>query len=369
MSIFSINSKNAASELFKLNSEVFAVSAAEALRVISNALASKANVELAKPAVDFSDPRLARPQAEIDRLRIQKDAFADEAALLSKTVDQMGWIEVRLNDIKTQLLTLSAASTPAERAAAAALLDEKVAVINQLARDAGDFGKNPIGRPYSSDFRTANVIASYMPSAEPIIVEGKFAGTDFSITDSDGDTWRYDRSTGSLIEYSSFPDTPTGVSHASSAISVASYDSGTGAISLDTPGGTVDGTLTRYGQGVLDGFLYNGLATDADVARALADVEAAISQFAIDKALIGGAAATLEGRLGQLNLRITGLDDKIQDLIAEFTEEKAASDAALRTRVQLQQQALSLSLGSSGALIDMFFRDSVKTGSILDRVK
>jgi hypothetical protein len=208
-----------------------------------------------------------------------------------------------------------------------------------------------------------------MPSAEPIIVEGRFAGTDFSITDSDGDTWRYDRSTGTLAEYTSFPDTPSGVSYASSAVSVASYDSGTGAISLNTPGGAVDGTLTRYGQGVLDSFLYNGLATDADVARALADVEAAIGQFGSHKALIGGAAATLEGRLGQLNLRINGLDDKIQDLIAELTEEKAASDAALRTRVQLQQQSLSMSLGTSGALIDMFFRDSVKTGSLLDKVK
>jgi len=369
VTIFSINSKNAASEMFKLSSALFANNAAEALRIVSNALAAKANEQLSKPAVDFTDPRLARPQAEIDKYKIQKDAFADEAALLTKTVSNMKWIDVRLNEIKTELLTLSAASTPTERAAAAALLDEKIAVINGLAWDAGEFGKNPIGKPYSSDFKTANVIASYSSNGEPLVLQGKFAGTDFSITDSGGQTWRYDRSTGTLAEYDSYPDTPTGVSYASSAVSVASYDTGTGAITLDTPGGPVDGTLERFGQGVLDSFLYNGLASDADVARALDDVNAAITKFAMDKAIYGGAAATLEGRLGQLNLRIKGLDDKIQAQIEIFSEEKAASDAALRTKVQFQQQALQYSLGTSGALIDMFFRDSVTTGSVLDKFK
>lgn len=367
MSVFSINSKNAASQMFKLSSEVFANNAAEALRIVSNALASKANEQLSKPAVDFTDPRIARKQEEIDKLKAQKDAFIDQATLLSKVKQNLGWIDVRLNEIKTALLTLSAASTAQERADAAALLDEKLLVINGLARDAGDYGKNPIGKPSNGDFKTADVIATYIPFGEPLLVKGQFAGSDFKIVDGEGQTWRYDRSTGTLAEYDTWPDQPTGVSYSASQLSVASFDDGTGAITLNTPGGPVGGTVTRYGQGVLDSFLYNGLATDADVARALADVDAAIAAFGQTKAVISGAAVTLEGRLGQLNLRINGLDDKIQDIMDEMVDEKAASDKALRTRVELQQQALSLSLGSAGAMVDMFFRDAVKTGSILDR--
>jgi hypothetical protein len=367
VTIFSINSKNAASELFKLSAEVFANNAAEALRVASNALAAKANEQLSQKAVDFTDSRLARPQAEIDKLKIQKEAFIDQATLLSKAAHQMGWIDIRLGEIKSALLTLNAASTPGERQAAAALLDEKLLVINGLARDAGGFGKNPIGKPFSSDFRTADVIASYVPFGEPLIIKGQFAGSEFSITDGEGQSWRYDRSTGTLAEFNSWPDSPTGVSYPASAVSVGAFDSGTGAITLNTPGGPIGGTLTRYGQGVLDSFLYNGLASDADVTRALDDVNAAIASFGAKKAVIAGAAATLNGRLGQLNLRIKGLDDRIQDEISIMTDEKAARDKALRTRVQLQQQAMSLSLGSAGAMVDMFFRDSIKTGSILDR--
>ena len=369
MSIFSINSKNAASELFKLSSEVFANNAMEAVRIVSNALATKANEQLKKKAVDFSDSRLARPQAEIDKLKIQKDAFIDEAMLLTKAASNMSWIDIRLGEIKTALIALNSASTAQERADAAKLLDEKLAVINGLARDAGDFGKNPIGKPFTSDFRTADVIATYMPFADPIVIKGQFAGSEFSITDSGGKTWRYDRSTGTLAQYDSWPDRPTGVSYAASDVSVGAFDSTTGAITLNTSGGPIDGTLTRYGQGVLDSFLYNGLTTDADAQRARDDVNAAIAKFAAQKAVIAGAAATLKGRLSQLNLRIDGLDDKIQAEIDEMSKEKAASDRALRTRVQLQQQALSLTVSSAGAMVDMFFRGSITTGSVVDRFK
>jgi len=365
VSIFSITTKNAASELFKLSSDVYVSQITESLRVAQNALAARANKSLKKDAVDFSDPRIARPQADRDKLARQKAEFIEEATLMSKVVGNLGKIDLALNAIKTQLLTLSAASTPADRAAASALLDVKIQEINGYANNAADFGKNPIGKPRNASFKTADVNAA--SSTGSIYIQGKFEGAEFAITDSAGKTWRMDRGTDELVQYNTWPDQPTGTRYATTAVSVSAYDSTTGAITLNTPGGAVSGTLQRFGVGAIDSFLYNGLQTDADVANARADVDAALARFAMDKAVFGGAGATLNGRLDQLNGKIADLDKRINAKTSEIISERAAADKALKTRVQIQQQILSLTVSSQGAMVDLFFRGSIKTGTILDR--
>lgn len=365
MSLFTITAKNAASELFKLNSEVYVNQIAESLRVAQNALAERANKQLKKDAVDFSDPRIARPQAERDKLARQKADFIDEATLMATVMSKLTKIETALNEIKTRLLTLTAASTPAERAEAAALLDENIGNINNYAHTAGDYGKNPIGKPQNASFKTADIIAA--SSSGATYVKGKFQGAEFSITDGSGRMWRMDRATNELVEYDAWPDQPTGTRYAAGDVSVASYDETTGAVTLDTPGGQVSGTLERFGVGMLDSFLYNGLADDAAVERALADVNNALVRFAIDKATFGGANATLDGRLDLLNKKIGDLDKRISDATSEMISEKAAADKALRTRIQIQQQMLALTVGSQGAMVDLFFRGNIKTGTILDK--
>jgi hypothetical protein len=47
--------------------------------------------------------------------------------------------------------------------------------------------------------------------------------------------------------------------------------------------------------------------------------------------------------------------------------ERAAIDKALKTKIQIQQQMLALTVSSQGAIIDLFFRGSIKTGTILDK--
>jgi hypothetical protein len=365
VSLFTITAKNAASELFKLNSEVYVNQIAESLRVAQNALAERANKQLKKDAVDFSDPRIARPQAERDKLARQKADFIDEATLMANVMSKLAKIDTLLNEIKTSLLTVTSGSTPEERAAAAAALDEKIGLINSYANNAGDYGKNPIGKPQNASFKTADVNAA--SSTGGVYIQGKFQGAEFVITDSDGKTWRMDRGTNELVQYDVWPDQATGTRYAAGDLSVVSYDEGTGAITLDTPDGQVSGTLQRFGVGMLDSFLYNGLATDADVARAQADVDAALARFAIDRAVFGGANATLGGRLDHLNKKIADLDKRISDTTKEMITEKTAADRALKTRVQIQQQMLSLTVGSQGAMVDLFFRGSIKTGTILDK--
>ena len=74
VAMFTINSSNAASELFKLSSELYVNQISESLRVAQNALAQRANKQLSKPAVDFADSRLTRPQSERDKLQRQRGA-------------------------------------------------------------------------------------------------------------------------------------------------------------------------------------------------------------------------------------------------------------------------------------------------------
>jgi len=365
--LFSINSKNAASELFKLNSEVYVNQIAESLRVAQNALAQRANKELSKPAVNFSDSRLARPQSERDKLQRTKENFVDQATLLTTVVSNLEKINNQLTAVKTKLAELSAASTPAERAEAALALDEAVKAINSYANNAAGYGQNPIGKPRNAAFKTADLyIAS--GTGNSVTVQGKFVGSDFLVTDSNGKTWHLDRAGDRLVQYDTYPEPESGVSYARADVSVASYDSATGSVTLDTPGGQVTGTLQKFGVGLLDSEFYGGLASDADVALAVADVDAAIARLAIDKSVFGGASATVQGWLSQINGKIKDLDNRISDVTKEMIDEKTAADKALKTRIQIQQNMLALTVGSSSAMVDLFFRGTIKTGSILDKL-
>jgi len=365
--IFDINPSNAASQLFQLSSAVFAEQAKEAVRVASNALAARANKELSKPAVDFKDARIARPQTESAKLKTQKNAFIDEATQLTTTTTQLKKIGAALDAIKAALQSLDSSSTAQDRTDAAATLDAQIQIINGAANNAGGFGKNLIGRPRASDFKTSDLIAA--TGLGPLVVLGKFEGAEFSITDAGGKLWRVDRGTDQLVQYDAYPDSPTGTAYSLSALSVASYDAGTGAVTLNTPDGPLDGTLQRFGVGVLDSPLYNGLASDADVSRALDDVTAAIANFGLDQSVFDSAQASLKGRLDQLTARIADLDKRVSAATTEQINEKTARDKALKLRVQLQQQALQGTLAAAGAQVDLFFRGAIKTGSILDQFK
>ncbi len=364
--MFSINSKNAASELFKLSSEIYVNQISESLRIAQNAMAQRANKELSKPAVDFSDPRLTRPQAERDKLQRAKTSFVDEATLLTTVASNLNKSSAVIAEARTKIAALTSSSTPEERAAAAKALDDALLYVNKYANTAGDYGKNPIGKP-SATFRTADLLVTSGGTGSSTFIRGKFLGAEFTLTDGDGKTWRLDRGTQTLTQYDSFPDQPTGVSYAMADVSLGSFDESTGAVTLNTPGGAVGGTIQKFGIGMLDSFFYNGLQSDQDVTNALASIDAAVARFNIDKLAFTSAAASVEGRLNQLTAKIKDLDKKISAITSDMISEKAAADKALKTKIQIQQNALALTVGSQGAMVDLFFRGTIKTGSIMDR--
>lgn len=366
VAMFSITSKNAASELFKLSSEIYVNQITESLRIAQNAMAQRANKELSKPAVDFSDPRLTRPQAERDKLQRAKTSFVDEATLLTTVAANLNKSSAVIAEARTKIAALDSSSTPEERAAAATALDNALLYVNKYANTAGDYGKNPIGKP-SATFRTADLLVTSGGTGASTFIKGKFLGAEFTLTDGDGKTWRLDRGTQTLTQYDSFPDQPTGLSYAMADVSLGSFDESTGAVTLNTPGGAVGGTIEKFGIGILDSFFFNGLQSDQDVTDALASIDAAVSRFNIDKLAFTGAAASVESRLNQLTAKIKDLDKKISAITSDMISEKAAADKALKTKIQIQQNALALTVGSQGAMVDLFFRGTIKTGSIMDR--
>jgi hypothetical protein len=329
-------------------------------------MAQRANKELSKPAVDFSDSRLTRPQSEREKLVRAKDSFIEEATLLTTVSANLGKSSAVLAELKTKLAALTSSSTAAEREAAAQALDDALGHVSKYANTAGGYGKNPIGKA-SATFRTADLFVSSGGTGTSTFIKGKFLGAEFTLTDGDGKTWRLDRAADTWTQYDSYPDQPSGTSYAQADVSVASYDETTGAVTLDTPGGQVSGTVEKFGLQMVDSVFYNGLASDQDVANAMAALDAAIARFNIDKLAFTGAASAVEGKLNQLNKKIKDLDTKISAVTKEMIDEKAASDAALKAKVQIQQNALALTVGSQSAMVDLFFRGDIKTGSIMDR--
>lgn len=369
MAMFTINSNNAASELFKLSSELYVNQISESLRVAQNALAERANKQLSKPAVDFADSRLTRPQSERDKLQRAKDSFVEEATLLSTVASNLNKSTAVLTEVKTKLAALTAASTPAERALAAKALDDAILFVNKFANTAGGYGENPIGKPQNGSFKTANLFVTSGGTGATTFLQGKFLGAEFTVTDGAGKTWHLDRATQTLSEFDTYPTEPTGTSYAMADVSLTSFDEATGAVTLNTPGGAVGGTMQKFGVGVLDSFFFNGLSSDQDVTNAMASLDAALARFAIDKLPFTGAAVALEGRLGQFNTKIKELDKQISAITSDMISEKTAADKALKAKIQIQQNMLALTVGSSGAMVDLFFRGTIKTGSILDNVK
>lgn len=365
--MFTINSNNAASELFKLSSELYVNQISESLRVAQNALAQRANKQLSKPAVDFADPRLTGPQSERDKLQRAKDSFVEEATRVSTVAANLNKSNSILTEVKSKLAALTSASTPADRAAAAKALDDALLYVNKYANSAGDYGENPIGKPQNAAFKTADVFVTSGGTGATTYLKGKFLGADFLVTDGAGKTWHLDRATQTLSQYDTYPAAPTGTSYAMADVSLAAFDEATGAVTFDTPGGQVSGTLQKFGVEMLDSFFYNGLASDQDVANAMASLDSALARFAIDRLPFAGAAAALDGRLGQFSNKIKDLDKKISAITSEMISEKAASDKALKAKIQIQQNMLALTVGSSGAMVDLFFRGTIKTGSIMDR--
>ncbi|OAN51359.1 hypothetical protein A6A05_10840 [Magnetospirillum moscoviense] len=181
-----------------------------------------------------------------------------------------------------------------------------------------------------------------------ISVDRKFIGNDYSIELSDGR-----RLNPSIKSYAMEGDDGTKLEF--SKLSVTSLDSGTGAITFHYDDGAagVDytGTLTRGGGTVLNAWLYNNFATQADKDRAATDISAAhlrISSaertFLNDEAGLSAARTTMKAEVDELNKQFAAVAE--ENLDAKQAEIKAA-----KARFGFLNNSLALTQGNATALI------------------
>lgn len=303
--------------------------------------------------IDFQDASLYRAQTERGKLLNFKERNADTTSVLAKARAALDWVETHLTSMKTNLQNITSGSTTEERAAAAADYDTLIGDINSEISGAtqlvNNIPTNLVGRPSIPGFSTDDVYAPISPTSGSVRVEGQFLGADFVIEDSSGYLWHRDEGQNAFVQYvADGTGTPTGTTISLDGLNVSSYDSSTGAVTLDGAG-SLTGTLQKQGVGVLTSDYHNGFASDDDVTAAIAEVEAALSTLSSQGALIEAQASLVEGSISALTGKIDAIEDEIDGLIDDQIDETAARQSAADLKLRLALNNINLlSAGSKG---------------------
>jgi hypothetical protein len=207
-----------------------------------------------------------------------------------------------------------------------------------------------------NSFDTPNLLGKQVPAklSFPITpdggatqtVNGTYMGSDYTIIDSDGKTWQPDRKTNLLVKYDSFPDTPstTKVS-ATTGARLDSFDADTDQIGFTINAATaaiqsVSGTVQRQGLGILDSWLYGGLATQEDRNRAQADIEAAARIVNLEVNRYQVAATSIEFQTARAQTNIDAFSKQKEALLLEQGQKLAEQQDSLNRQYDVAQKAL-----------------------------
>ncbi|MDJ0895074.1 MAG: hypothetical protein QNJ92_08035 [Alphaproteobacteria bacterium] len=341
---------DAAANLIRLTAEVYATRQQYTLTQINAALELRAARQTAKANTGPSDKQV-RLQAQQIKLLGIKDGFADAAELLNATDTGLNAIEGELTILKTTLSALGPSSTAQDRADAADSLKQSIDKVNTYANVAEAGGLNLIGTPTLLEFTTDTLQTNYGLFNEFIKVEGQFNGIDSYLTDGSDNTYIIDRNQQKLIQYSGYPDNPTGTTYDLADLVVSNFDEATDEVTFSGPV-ALTATVTRGGVGILDPELYENFATDAAVTRAIADIDAALDSLTQAKATFGDAKMKLNIALGDVQTELDVVDRAVDAEIARNLTEREAEERAAELAFYSSTYSLELSLGSQAAMID-----------------
>ena len=185
---------------------------------------------------------------------------------------------------------------------------------------------------------------------------GGYAGSDYRIEASDGTVWVPDLQSNTLTQYSELQGVKQKVTVSTGGqsisldkaasytkgITLASYDSKTGAITLNVtinptdPPITVNGTLKKAGIGIMPAWFYDGLKTDAGRKQAFRDISEAEAQLSFASVAVTTASGKVSGDARRV-------DDHLNDLTKQNT--KALTDqllSAQKLQLEYQQQVQAM---------------------------
>lgn len=296
----------------------------------------------------------------------RKDRITEGVAVITKALEQTAFIRSFVTNLQQQLTALEAGSITASTMSE--LLDNSIRKINILAREAtvtftdGRFSSpiNLINSRSRLTYSTQNLFAPFNSSTDSFLIGGVYLGTDYTITEDGGNLLLSDTgfllteaATGTLFQYTSYPDSPTGSSAAVADITVNFFTTSSGDIQITAAGlgGTIDGTLTKGGLGILDSFLYNDLASQSDIDNLRTDLRDAESLLLLSEADFRSARSLLVSRASVFDAQIFGVETEITKRIREIKDDRDADVLAAQLEFAIARFNFALLASRGNVLI------------------
>ncbi len=319
-------------------------------------------IDLGKSNSTAISEQLLRDQSQL----ISRKARVNEAIdVINQALDQFDHLKSHIEYLEEQIASHEAGDITATELSV--IWDNKLRKINQLASAASEsikdgdsyYQKNLIETRSRSSFSTQTLFAPYNSAGDTLQIDGVYLGTDYYITDSGGDFWNSDtgyaaseEAVGTLTEYSSYPNTPTGVSDSVTDLVLNSYDFSTGAIDFDTSGGTnVTGTVTEGGLGLLDAWIYSDFDNQTSIDQAKSDLEAAEGLILTTEAEYLSDRTTLQSRVSVFDTLISGIDSEVAILVEDLQDEARADLLATQLEFILAQFDFALLAARGNSLV------------------
>jgi len=246
-----------------------------------------------------SGPKFSPDQARLDaRAREsirQVEGFSKLKVRQDRAVKTLEKATERLNEMKTILLEarelIANAQQPGVTARAqgdlANSFDQKLGKFNLRAKGAGNFGVNLIGGSIWDIFGANNLEVQIRPgSLVTTTYQGKFLGSDYVITDGDGNKFLPNIFGSSVVQFP--PSSPNETGLLLKNDDTVAFDHDTGALSVTRAGDgspTLQGTLERKGIGVLHSYFYGNFEDATLRDKAMEEITAALSTMRVQISL------------------------------------------------------------------------------------
>ena len=351
-------SSGSIAEIVNTHLAVNQFNAQDSIALITKKLVERNREQRATVAVDFERPDYVRASKEIARMTMFKDKIADNVSAANKARSALEWAETYLNNAKTELNQLLGSTSSTDRAAAAMVFDGFVSDINSRVNDAnvtvdGYRNVNLVGNTRGPDWKTDTI---FTPTSDKgtgfAVIEGAFLGIDFQVTDNGGLNWRLDSGDNTFYQYKNDSSGErTGLSLPAEGLTVDSYDASTGAITYGGSG-SLSGTLTRAGLGLLQSQYYGDFADDTAVQTAINDIDAALGTLARKGSPIIADAALLEGRIDLVNSKIENFEDEKDRIRVEELDASKAVSKAANVKLRLALDNINLLSNINNGLVE-----------------
>ena len=332
--------------------------AQDSIVLITKQLIERNREERASVAIDYERADYVRASKEIARMTKFKDKVADNVAAANKARSALEWAESYLTSAKTELTQLLGSTSGTDRAAAASVFDGFIQSINSRVSGAnvtvdGYRNVNLVGNTRGPDWKTDTI---FTPTSDKgagfAVIEGTFLGVDFQVTDAGGLNWRLDAGANTFYQYKNDGSGErTGLSVSAEGLTVDSYDAATGAITYGGSG-SLSGSLTRAGLGLLQSQYYDNFADDTSVQTAINDVDAALITLSRKGASIIADAALLEGRIDLVNSKIENFEDEKDRIRAEELDASKALSKAADVKLRLALDNINLLSSLNNGLVE-----------------